>query len=66
MDFDMELGAIVHPDGAGRPARQRDQRHRRDHLLALDALIDVDRQCRTGEQQQQRRLVRTARPVLNR
>ena len=39
-----KLRPIVDPDRAGRPARRRDPGRCLDDLLALDALVDVDRQ----------------------
>lgn len=42
--FRDELRPIVHADGPGCAADRRDLRHRCDHLLPLDALVDVDRQ----------------------
>jgi hypothetical protein len=43
-----ELGAIIHPDALGRTAGGRDPRHSVDNLLALDALVDIDRQRLAG------------------
>lgn len=37
-----ELRPIVHPDGSGRTADRRDPRHHLNHLLTLDALVDID------------------------
>ena len=44
-----ELWPIVHANGLGRAADRRDPCHRLDHLLALDPLVDVDRQRFAGE-----------------
>ena len=47
--FRDKLWAIIHSDGLRRATRQRDLRHRVNHLLALVALVDVDRQRLAGE-----------------
>ena len=47
--FRDELRPIVHTNGLRPAADRRDPPHRFDRLLALDPLVDVDRQSFAGE-----------------